>query len=73
MKIIVRKMLRTDSTLRNELVNTCANGVYWTRTGNKKSYHQYSTLPFVFARTYNGYAVQYPCILSIMIFPVCMI
>lgn len=66
-------MLRTDSTLRNDPVNTHANGVYWTRTGNKKSYNHYSILPFVFARTYNGYAVQYPCILSIMISPVCTI
>ena len=73
MEIIARKMLRTDSILRNKSVNTYADGVYWTRTGNKKSYNRYFTLPFVFAMTYNGYVVQYPCILSIMISPVCMI
>lgn len=71
-------MLQTDSTLRNDLVNTPlqyrdADRVYWTRTGNKKSYNRYFTLPFVFAMTYNGYVVQYQCAFSIMIFPVCMI
>lgn len=72
-EIIARKMLLKDSILRNKSVNTYADGVYWTRTGNKKSYNRYFTLPFVFAMTYNGYVVQYPCILSIMISPVCMI